>query len=75
MILSLKGMDKMNYEAMIEGILFTMGQTVERESLAMALELPEPMVESRVASLMEKYEGEEHGLKIIRLENLSLIHI
>lgn len=59
----------MNYEAMIEGILFTMGQPVERESLAMALELPEPMVESLVASLMEKYEGEEHGLKIIRLEN------
>ena len=69
MILSLKGMDKMNYEAMIEGILFTMGQPVERESLAMALELPEPMVESLVASLMEKYEGEEHRLKIIRLEN------
>ncbi len=59
----------MNYEAMIEGILFTMGAPVERETLAMALELPEPMVESLVASLMEKYQGEDHGLKIIRLEN------
>lgn len=59
----------MNYEAMIEGILFTMGEPVERETLAMALELPEPMVESLVASMMEKYQGEEHGLKIIRLEN------
>lgn len=65
----MKGMDEMNYEAMIEGILFTMGQPVEREALAMALELPEPMVESLTASLMEKYEGEEHGIKIIRLES------
>ncbi len=65
----MKGMDNMNYEAMIEGILFTMGQPVELETLAMALELPEPMVESLVSSLMEKYQGEEHGLQIIRLEN------
>ena len=57
-----------NYEAMLEGILFTMGESVERETLAMALEITEEEVDRYVAALQETYQEGNRGLKILRLE-------
>ena len=57
------------WEALIEGILFAMGEPVERETLAMALEMSEEEVEKQVSALAERYQQEGRGLRIIRLEN------
>ena len=58
-----------NYEAIVEGILFTMGEPVERSVLAMAMEIPEVAVETAVTNLQKTYEAENRGLQIIRLED------
>ena len=56
-------------DAKIEGILFAMGEPVERSALAMALEITEKEVEVRMEALMETYRKENRGIQIIRLEN------
>ena len=56
-------------DAKIEGILFAMGEPVERSALAMALEISEKEVEARMEALMETYRKENRGIRIIRLEN------
>lgn len=58
-----------NYEAVLEGILFTMGEPVERSVIAMAMEIPELAVEAAVTNLQKTYEAENRGLQIIRLED------
>lgn len=57
------------WETLIEGILFAMGEPVERETLAMALEMSEEEVEKQVSALAERYQQDGRGLRIIRLEN------
>ncbi|MCD8011142.1 MAG: SMC-Scp complex subunit ScpB, partial [Lachnospiraceae bacterium] len=59
----------MNTEAAIEGILFAMGQPVDRRALAAVLEVPEEEVREAAAHLEETYAHEERGIQLITLED------
>ena len=59
----------MTREAILEGILFAMGGSVEREQLAEAMEITPEEVEEAAAALKAKYEEEERGIRLIRLCN------
>mgnify|MGYP003295516731 CR=1 FL=1 len=58
-----------NYEAIIEGILFTMGKSVEGSQLAVALEITNEEVYEIVHNMMKHYDKKERGIKIIELED------
>lgn len=55
-------------EAVIEAILFTLGEAVELERLAAATEHDEDTVRRIIRSMMDKYEGEDRGIQIIELD-------
>lgn len=57
-----------NYEAQIEAILFTMGESVEISKIATALELSVKEVRKIVKTMQEKLEEQSRGLKIIELD-------
>ncbi len=59
----------MTREAILEGILFAMGGSVEREQLAEAMEITPEEVEAAAAALKAKYEEEERGIRLIRLDS------
>lgn len=60
--------EKRKYQAAIEAILFTMGESVEAAKLAAALEVTEEDVCRLVHDMMAQYEREERGIQIIELE-------
>ena len=55
-------------EAAIEGILFTMGESVEAEKIAVAIEHDVDTTVKIIHNMMDKYENEDRGIKIIELE-------
>ncbi len=60
----------MEYEdkkAAIEGILFTMGDAVEGERIATALNLPIEEFERQINELITQYEDSSHGIMISRV--------
>ncbi len=57
----------MKKEAVLEGILFAMGSSVERAVLAEALETDEETVDSLAAELAEEYETQDCGIRLLRL--------
>lgn len=57
-----------DWEAIIEAVLFTMGQSVELRQLAAAIDQDEKTTEQAVAKLIKRYEKENRGLQIIELE-------
>ena len=59
----------MTREAILEGILFAMGGSVEREQLAEAMEITPEEVEETASALKTRYEEEDRGIRLIRLEN------
>ena len=59
----------MTREAILEGILFAMGGSVEREQLAEAMEVTPEEVEAAAAALKAKYEEEDRGIRLIRLDS------
>lgn len=61
-------MDEKNYEAIVEAILFTMGESVELEKIANAIELDEDETKKVILSLQQKYEDEKRGIQIMELE-------
>lgn len=61
-------MEEKNYEAIIEAILFTMGESVELEKIAAAIELDAEQTKTYIQALQEKYGQEAHGVQIIELE-------
>lgn len=61
-------MENMNYEAAIQAILFTMGDSVELSKIADALGLAEEMTLQILYSMMEKYNSQEYGIKIVELD-------
>lgn len=61
-------MDDMNYEAAIQAILFTMGDSVELSKIADALGLAEEMTLQILYGMMEKYNAPEYGIKIVELD-------
>ena len=58
----------MNYKAAIEAILFTMGESVELEKIAAALELDKKETKKIIEHLMKEYEKPSIGMKIIELD-------
>ncbi len=57
------------YEAVIEGILFTMGESVEIARLAEAVELETDQVRQILHKMIERYEQEDRGIQIIEIED------
>ena len=61
-------MDDKKYKAIIEAILFTMGESVELEKIAAALELDKKETKKIIEHLMKEYEKPSIGMKIIELD-------
>ena len=55
-------------EAAIEAILFTMGESVEAEKIAVAIEHDVDTTVKIIHNMMDKYKNEDRGIKIIELE-------
>lgn len=62
-------MDIQELQAILEAVLFTVGQSVELSQLARAIDHDEETTKKLVHYLMDKYEAEKRGMKIIELEN------
>ena len=58
----------MNYEAVIESILFTMGDSVELSKLAEVLELDKKEVKDIIEQMQKNYEAEDRGITITELD-------
>lgn len=61
--------DKADWEAIIEAVLFTMGQSVELRQLAIAIDQDEKTTLLAVKNLQKKYESDQSGIQIVELEN------
>lgn len=55
-------------EAIVEAVLFTMGNSVELRQLAVAIDQSEQVAKQAVESLKKRYEQENRGMQIIELE-------
>ena len=60
--------DKGALKAALEAILFSMGDSMDPESLAQALEVGEEEIRSVLDEMAQEYESPERGIRIIRLE-------
>ncbi len=60
--------EKKIQEAVVEAVLFTMGQSVELSQLAAALETDRETAREAVERLRERYQKEKRGIQIIELE-------
>jgi len=58
-----------NIECALEAVLFSLGEAVEIDRLAEALEVREDEVKNAFSSLQKKYEKENRGIKLIEIEN------
>lgn len=56
-------------EAVIEAVLFTMGDSVETDKLAVAIEQDVDTTRKIIHNMMDKYEAAGRGIKIIELED------
>lgn len=56
-------------ESIIEAILFTMGDSVELERIAEVIEHDVDTTRKIIHNMMDRYEVEERGIRIIELEN------
>ncbi len=61
--------NKVQIQAAIEAILFAMGEAVEEEKIAKALELDLKTTRENIKELMERYNSDSSGIGIVRLEN------
>ena len=62
-------MDLERIEAAIEAILFTMGESVEVDKIAAAIEQDAETTKRIIHNMMDKYDAADRGIKIIELEN------
>ena len=62
-------MDNNEMEAIIEGILFTMGDSVEPSKIAKALEVETKEVVECLDLMMKKYEEENRGIRLMKLDD------
>lgn len=62
-------MDTNKMKAIIEAILFTMGESVEIGKLCTALDTDKKTVKALIKELKEEYDAKESGLKIIEIED------
>lgn len=58
-----------NIECALEAVLFSLGEAVEIEKLAEALEVKEEEIKEAGIALQKKYDEERRGIKIIEIEN------
>ncbi len=65
----MKVVDLREQEAVVEAVLFTMGQSVEIRQLAAALETGEKEAEEAAERLKKRYGESVCGMQIVRLEN------
>lgn len=56
-------------KAIIEAILFSAGRIVTKNELIMNLEISEEKLENVIQKLQEKYDNEESGIELIKIEN------
>lgn len=61
-------MEKKNYEAAVEAILFTMGESVELEKIAAVLELDTEETRKVIQRLKKRCEAASSGITIIELD-------
>lgn len=61
--------DIQNIEAVIEAVLFTMGESVAVDKIAAAIDHDAETTRKLVHNMMDKYEAADRGIKIIELEN------
>lgn len=62
-------MSKKKMQAVIEAVLFTMGESVELDKLALAVDSDKETVRQVIADMMKQYEKEDRGINVIELEN------
>lgn len=62
-------METKQMEGIIEAILFTMGDSVEADKIAKALETEKETVVNVIKGMMERYQTEDRGIRIIELED------
>ena len=62
-------MEEKKYEAIVEAILFTMGESVELERIAKTLELDTERTKKIIEHLMQRYEDDGVGVKIMELDH------
>lgn len=58
-----------NIEAIVEAILFTTGKAITAEKIASIVERDNKTVKRAIISLMEKYDSDSHGIRIIEIDN------
>ncbi len=58
-----------NIECALEAVLFSLGEAVEIDRLAEALEVREDEVRNAFTVLQQKYDKENRGIKLIEIEN------
>ncbi len=58
-----------DWEAIIEAVLFTMGNSVELRQLAIAIDQSESVARKVVESLQKRYEAENRGMQILELDH------
>ena len=58
-----------DWEAIVEAVLFTMGNAVELKQLAVAIGQSEEIAKRVVLHLQKRYEEEKRGMRILELEN------
>ena len=62
-------MEQKKLTAVLEAVLFTMGDSVEIKKLAEVAETEVDEVEEALLALAEKYRKEDSGISLVRLEN------
>lgn len=61
-------MELKQVEAQIEAILFTMGEAVELDRIAGAIEQDEDTTRKILRNMMDRYQSEDRGIQIIELD-------
>ena len=61
-------MEEKNYRAIIEAILFTMGESVELSKIAEAIELDKKETQKILEEMMQEYNSSERGIAIMELD-------
>ncbi len=61
-------MERIKQEAIIEAVLFTMGESVEVSKLAEVIEEDTKVTKKIVEEMIEKYQTEDRGVSIIELD-------
>ncbi|MDD3415120.1 MAG: SMC-Scp complex subunit ScpB [Lachnospiraceae bacterium] len=62
-------MEQKKIKAIIEAVLFTMGDSVEIKKLAEIIEVDKKEIEQALIELTEEYQQEERGISLIQLED------